>query len=370
MSLRFLFALSLALHLAIGLRIVPHLASPFGGLFALLLAVSALSVPLGMIARRLARGPASDRLAWAGYLALGLFSSLFVLTLAREAVLAGAWVLGAAGLDIDREALRMGSAEAVPVVGGLLTLLGLWNARRVPAVVRVDVPIAGLPAAFEGFRIAQISDIHIGPTIKGPYLAAIVDKVNALGADAVAVTGDLVDGSVADLAAHVAPLARLTAVHGSYFVTGNHEYYSGAAPWLRELRRLGLNVLLNEHVVIRRGESALVLAGVTDYTAHHFDASHASDPGKALQGAPLHAPRVLLAHQPRSAKAAAEAGFDLQLSGHTHGGQFLPWNLFVPLQQPYTAGLHRHGSLWVYVSRGQGIGALRSEWALPLKSPR
>jgi uncharacterized protein len=170
----------------------------------------------------------------------------------------------------------------------------------------------------------------------------------------VAITGDLVDGSVKELARHVAPLADLKSRHGSFFVTGNHEYYSGVHGWVEELQRLGLRVLHNEHVVLRHQGAELVLAGVPDHTGHHFDAQHRSDPEAALRGAPPGVPRVLLAHQPRTAPAAAAAGFDLQLSGHTHGGQFLPWSLFVPLQQPYTAGLHRLGRLWIYVSRGTG----------------
>ncbi len=188
-----------------------------------------------------------------------------------------------------------------------------------------------------------------------PYLDGIVDAVNRLQADLVAITGDLVDGSVAELGAHVAPLSRLSSRYGSFFVTGNHEYYSGAASWTAELVRLGVRVLHNEHVVIERGGALLVLAGVPDFSAHHYGAAHASDPAAALHGAPAAAAvRVLLAHQPRSAPAARAAGFDVQLSGHTHGGQFLPWNFFVRLQQPFTAGLHQLGGLWVYVSRGTG----------------
>jgi len=147
----------------------------------------------------------------------------------------------------------------------------------------------------------------------------------------------------------------LQARHGVYFVTGNHEYYSDAPAWVVELRRLGLTVLMNEHVVLCHDGESLVLAGVTDYSAHHFDPAQRSDPHAAI----LHAPtdsgvNILLAHQPRSAEAAADAGFDLQLSGHTHGGQFFPWNLFVPLQQPYVAGLNKLRNLWIYTSRGTG----------------
>ena len=257
-----------------------------------------------------------------------------------------------AALSLAR--LEAVTAAAVPLLGGAITLLGLINARRTAAVVSVDVPIAGLPEALHGFTIAQISDIHVGPTIKGGYLDSIVRAVNRLGADMVAVTGDLVDGSVQRLASHVAPIERLTSRHGTFFVTGNHEYYSGAAAWVGELRRLGLVVLMNEHAVVERGDARLVVAGVTDFGAGHFDRSQASDPVAALAGSPAGAVRLLLAHQPRSAEAAEAAGFDLQLSGHTHGGQFLPWNFLVRLQQPFTAGLHRWRRMWVYTSRGTG----------------
>lgn len=243
----------------------------------------------------------------------------------------------------------------MPSLAVLLTLWGLWNARRTAQVVCVDVPIAQLPPALHGFSIAQISDVHVGPTIKHGYLQAIVERINALQADMVAVTGDLVDGTVQDLAHHVAPLAGLISRHGTFFVTGNHEYYSGAHAWVEELRRLGLRVLMNEHVLLQHGEASLALAGVADFSAHHFDEAHRSDPQAAMAGVPDDTlVRVLLAHQPRSAAAAARAGFHLQISGHTHGGQFLPWNFLVRLQQPFTAGLNRWQDLWVYTSRGTG----------------
>src|SRR5690606_3902982 len=148
----------------------------------------------------------------------------------------------------------------------------------------------------------------------------------------------------------------------SYFVTGNHDYYSGARGWIRELRRLGVRVLLNEHEVLQRENAALVIAGITDYSAHLFEPEHRSDPQKALAGAPsTAAAKILLAHQPRSCFAAEQAGFDVQLSGHTHGGQFLPWNFFVPLQQPFVAGLKQVGRLQLYISRGTGY------WGPPIR---
>jgi hypothetical protein len=294
---------------------------------------------------------------------MGFFSSLLVLTVLRDFVLLAAYLFdGQWPSTIALLTLRADTAAAVPLLGLIVTGWGFWNARRTAAVVRVDVPISNLPAALQGFTVAQISDIHMGPTIKRRYLERIVARVNSLGPDMVAITGDLVDGSVHELRDQVAPLTNLTSTHGTFFVTGNHEYYSGAHDWIDALRGLGVQVLMNEHVLIHHNcdsqdseQAMMVVAGVTDFSAHHFDESHRSDPHGALADAPPHALfRLLLAHQPRSAAAAALAGFDLQLSGHTHGGQFWPWNHFVKLQQPFTAGLHKLQSLWVYTSRGTG----------------
>ena len=356
MTLAPVLGLTALLNLYIALRLLPSLPGPVSSsLLGLALATLSLTIPLGLAARRLARPPVADRLAWAGMLALGLFSSLFVFTLLRDLMLLLAALAAWIEPGLAAPGLAALSAEAVPLLALLASLLGAFNARRTAQVVEVDVPIVGLPAALHGFTIAQISDIHVGPTIKAPYLQGIVDAVNRLQADMVAITGDLVDGSVKELADHVAPLAGLSSRHGSFFVTGNHEYYSGAASWIDELRRLGLTVLVNQHVVLEQEGERMVLAGVADFTAHHFDASHQSDPQAALLGAPGDAAvRILLAHQPRSAATAEQAGFDLQLSGHTHGGQFFPWGYFVRFQQPFTAGLYRMGRLWVYVSRGTG----------------
>jgi hypothetical protein len=294
----------------------------------------------------------ADRVAGFGLFMMGFFSSLFVFTLLRDVVLAPSMLLVSAP---QVPGLLSASAELSAALAVFATLVGFVNARRRASVVNVDVPIRNLPEALHGFTIAQISDVHVGPTIKGPYVDAIVDAVNDLKADLIAVTGDIVDGSVRDLAGHTAPLGRLSARHGAYFVTGNHEYYSGEPAWTAEFRRLGLRVLMNEHVVLTHQGARLVVAGVADYGAHHFNPAQRSDPAAALKDAPVDAAaRILLAHQPRSAPAAAAAGFDLQLSGHTHGGQFWPWNLFVRLQQPFTAGLHRLNDLWVYISRGTG----------------
>ena len=353
----FLRAFSLALYAYVGWRIAPALGATWMSVaFAAVAVASFLTLPFAFQARRSQPVRSIDRvLAWSGLIGMGLFSSLFVLTFVRDLALVGAALLMTiVPGSVPMASLALFSARAVPLIAAIVTLLGFINARRTASVVRVDVPVVDLPPSLDGFRIAQISDIHVGPTIKRPYVEAVVDAVNRLDADLVAVTGDLVDGSVRELAEHVAPLAGLRSRDGTFFVSGNHEYYSGAAAWVGELRRLGITVLMNEHVVLRRGDAAIVVAGVTDFSAGHFDRAEASDPMRAITGSPPAALRVLLAHQPRSAEGAEAAGFDLQLSGHTHGGQFLPWNFLVRLQQPFTAGLKRWGGMWVYTSRGTG----------------
>jgi predicted MPP superfamily phosphohydrolase len=299
---------------------------------------------------------------------MGFFSSLFVLTVLRDLVLLSAQIF------LSRQRAESWAAPSALWTLGLalfITLAGLIAARRRPAVVEISIPVTDLPQALHGFSIAQISDVHVGPTIKRGFVEGIVARVNDLKADLIAVTGDLVDGSVPQLSAHTAPLAGLTARHGAYFVTGNHEYYSGERAWTEEIRRLGLRVLKNEHVVLHHNGALLVLAGVTDISAHHFDPSERSDPAAALRGAPANAgAKILLAHQPSSAPAAASAGFDLQISGHTHGGQFWPWNLFIHFFQPFTSGLHRLKDLWVYVNRGTGYWGPPNRFGVPSEITR
>jgi predicted MPP superfamily phosphohydrolase len=362
-------ALLTPLHFYVGTSLLEALPE-FGAAWlagAAALALSCVIIPVGLMARFAQRQALADALAWTGSIALGFFSTLFVLTLLRDLALipalalAPAWALSVA---------LPWSAAVVPAAAVLATAIGFANARYPARVVEVEVPIAGLPAALEGFTIAQVSDLHVGTTIRRPFVERVVERTNALGADLIAVTGDLVDGSVPALAPHVAPIARLSAPHGVYFITGNHEYYSGEPAWSAEVSRLGLRVLKNEHVVLRHNGAALVLAGVTDFSAGQFDPAQHSDPRAALRGAPPQATKILLAHQPRSAFEAAEAGFDLQLSGHTHGGQFWPWNLFVRLQQPFTAGLHRVGRLWVYTSRGTGYWGPPKRFGAPSEVTR
>jgi predicted MPP superfamily phosphohydrolase len=362
--------LMLALPVYIGWRLLSALSvGPFGiGLGVAILLIACVLIPLVIRTRSMRNQELADLLSWVGLTAMGFFSSLVVFTLLRDLLLGFVHLFLSAS---QADAWAAPSAQITLALTCLVTLAGLVIARGRPRITEVTVPIRNLPESLNGFSIAQISDVHVGSTIKRGFVEGIVRRVNLLNADLIAVTGDLVDGSVTRLSVHTAPLAGLNAKYGAYFVTGNHEYYSGERAWTEEIRRLGLRVLKNEHVVLQHNGGSLVLAGVTDYSAHRFDPSQRSDPAAALRGAPSDAgAKILLAHQPSSATAAEAAGFDLQISGHTHGGQFWPWNHFIRYFQPFTSGLNRLNKLWVYVNRGTGYWGPPNRFGVPSEITR
>ncbi|MFF7978008.1 metallophosphoesterase [Streptomyces sp. NPDC007901] len=226
--------------------------------------------------------------------------------------------------------------------------LGTYGVLRGPRVKRVTVPLAKLPRAAHGYRIAVVSDIHLGPILGKGFAQQVVDTINATRPDLIAVVGDLVDGSVKNLGPAAAPLAQLSARHGAFFVTGNHEYFSGAAQWVEEVRRLGLHPLENARTELAHFDLAGVndLAGESTGQGPDFDRALADrDPARAC---------VLLAHQPVQIHEAVRHHVDLQLSGHTHGGQLWPGNLIAAAANPTVAGLDRYGDTQLYVSRGAG----------------
>ena len=244
-----------------------------------------------------------------------------------------------------------GGAAALAGLGA--SAAGLASALSPVAVNRVRVAIDRLTKAKAGYRIVQISDVHVGPTIGREFIEDVVARINVLKPDLIAITGDLVDGSVEELADHVAPLGKLQAKDGVFFVTGNHEYYSGADAWIAHLGKLGVRVLRNEHIQIG-GADGFDLAGIDDASSQGMGKGHGPDLKKALEGRDSSRACVLLAHQPRGIDLADALGVDLQLSGHTHGGQMIPWNFLVRLQQPFIAGLHKLARAQIYVSRGTG----------------
>ncbi len=312
-----------------------------------------------------------DTLAWVGYLSFGFFTLLFAVLVTKDLIL----LLGTGlqkGIFLVRHIFDSGPAATetadparrqlltnsinagLLVFTGALTGYGMFEALRKPEIVELDIPIRNLPEEFRGFRIVQITDIHVSNTIKRKFVQAVVDQVNELKPDLISLTGDLVDGSVDQLREDVAPLAKLGAPYGLYFITGNHEYYSGVEQWVDETARLGFKVLLNEHDVIDRGGARMLLAGVTDLSGGQFSKAHISDPHKAIADAPDCDVKVLLAHQPKSIFEAAKTGYDYVISGHTHGGQYFPYHFLAALAQPYISGLHRYENTQIYVSRGTG----------------
>ena len=280
---------------------------------------------------------------WAGYSTLALFSLLLVLGLFSDVV---------RFIDLFIRATIPSHALSYGVLGltAFLSVVGLVQA-RCPRVKRVEIAIESLPEALDGYRIVQWSDVHVGPTIQRRFVAALVEKTNALEADAIAITGDLVDGYVDELRDQVTPLADLRARDGVFYVTGNHEYYWRASEWVAEIEKLGLTFLKNSHRVIERNGAKLTIAGITDPVGRY---THKSDPKLALFNAPADSVKVLLSHRPQGASTASKLGVDVQLSGHTHGGQFFPFNYLIRFFQPIVAGLHKVGRTWLYVSRGTG----------------
>jgi predicted MPP superfamily phosphohydrolase len=265
---------------------------------------------------------------------------------------------GGGGVD-RRVVLARGAAIFAGLTAAGITGYGVRTALGGPQLDRVQIPLAKLPRVMDGTRIAVVSDIHLGPLTGMNHARRIVDMINSVDADIVAIVGDLVDGTVAELGPGAAALADIRSRHGAYFVTGNHEYYSGHQEWLTEVDRLGITVLRNDRREIPARGGALDLAGVNDIGGDAF--GDGPDFAKALDGRDPSRPVVLMAHQPLAAFEAAKHGVDLQVSGHTHGGQMVPFNLFVPLQQPVTSGLGTVDGVPVYVTNGAGF------WGPPVR---
>lgn len=289
----------------------------------------------------------------ASYLSMAWVSFVFAFTVLRDLALLATSVpvLGA----VHRAVVQDGSGTVV-AASFLALLAGAASARRGPGVKEVLLRVAGLHPDLQGLRIAQISDLHVGRHIQRSYVERVVERVRELAPDLVVLTGDIVDGPVERLAPDVEPLAGLASTGPAYFVLGNHDCYSGAGEWIAHFRTLGMRVLLNESTEFRKGTATLVVGGVVD------PAYRAARPDISLDRAQPADFRLLLAHNPKLAPLGARAGFDLQLSGHTHAGQFFPWTLAVRLvHAPHVAGLSREGGMQVYVSAGTG------SWGPPVR---
>ncbi len=346
---------------------------------AVLLALAVLSVPISVVVlRRLPLRTTRTAVAlvftWMGAACL-LFTAVLATDLGRLLWSALRWVAAAAGESINpnpnparRIFVARTLAGGAALAAASATAAAVQTAVGVPQVKEVPIRLERLPPALSGFTLAQITDLHVGPTIGERAVRRVVDMTNALRPDAIVITGDLVDGSVPELRRATEHLARLRAPHGVFFVTGNHEYYSGARAWLEEIARYGVRPLRNERVTLgdrTPGGASFDLAGVDDWSVAGLRDDRWATLDAALAGRDPDRSLVLLAHQPRGVAEAVRSGVELQLSGHTHGGQIFPWTLVVSAVYPYYKGLYLHhegdrsGS--VYVSCGAGY------WGPPMR---
>ena len=390
-------AVAVLVHGYLWLRLVRDTTRPgrwrrIGTTVMVLLAVLLVSA---LVVSRLWSPQAAAVVAWPGYIWLALLMYLVLLLLVAELpkwfirrgsrrVPVAAAAAGSAPLERDpvpvdppaepvgldpvdpepvdlgrRLVVARGFAVAAGVASAGIVGTGMVSALGRPDLLRVPIGLRGLHADLVGFRIAVVSDIHLGPILGRRHCERVVRMINETRPDLVAIVGDTVDGSVDDLRHSVEPLRDLVSAEGAFMVTGNHEYYSGVLPWLTEFERLGIDTLRNERTTITRGAGRFDLAGINDVNGRGYE--DGPDLDRALAGRDTSAPVVLLAHQPVQVRDAAKADVDLQLSGHTHGGQLYPFHHVVALAQPAVAGLSKVDNTWLYVTRGAGF------WGTPVR---
>jgi predicted MPP superfamily phosphohydrolase len=356
------FLASVHAYIATRLLIDPGVGSPWRELGLAGIALLGLTLVLQPILERSLRPPAARIVAWPASLWMGFAFLILLQLLVSDALLwlGGSSAFAAAGPEAQADAVgaRAAIVAAVALVAGAVALRG---GLRPPSLVQVEIPLQRWPHELDGFRIAQISDIHIGPLLGRDFAAHLVERVNGLDADLVAVTGDLVDGGVRQLRDEVAPFEGLTARRGVFFVTGNHDHYSGAGDWAACASELGMQGLRNERVEIQQGGSVFDVVGVDDHRGDMLGREGGEDLDAALAGRDPARPALLLAHDPSTFKRASQLGIDLQISGHTHGGQIWPFRWFVRLATPFVAGRYARGDAQLYVSRGTGF------WGPPMR---
>jgi len=359
-------AILYGLHHYIAKRLIldVDLPSPWHELSLGALAVLGLTLVAQPICERLVRPPWSRVVAWPAALWMGFAFLALVGLAATDLVL---WLSGgvarAAGANpaLDGSTTADVRAAVVALVALGAGAFGLRSGLRPPSWVREEFELARWPRALDGFRIVQMSDIHIGPILGRRFSEQLVRRANACEPDLIVITGDLVDGGVRQLRDEVAPFAGLRARHGVSFVTGNHDHYSGAHSWCDQAASLGMRVLRNSRVAIQRDGGVFDLVGVDDHRGSHIGDAGREDLDAALAGRDPSRPAVLLAHDPSTFKRASRMGIDLQLSGHTHGGQIWPFEFLVRLAIPFVAGRYRRGDASLYVSRGTGF------WGPPMR---
>ncbi len=327
-----------------------------------------VSLPLALFIDKFISLRYSFPLTWLSYCWIGVMMLLFFLFISIDIIKIAIYLhtkLTAGDTEIIHPERRKFLSGAIAYTASSFVLIasgiGVKNYYSDAVVKTFNVFLAGLPESFKGFNIVQISDLHLGQMMTGPMLEKIVAKVNTLNPDIVAITGDLADGSTGRLLQEAYPLKDLNAAEGIYFVTGNHEYYNGVEEWILAIENMGIKVLNNENIKIKKGKEYIYLAGVTDHEGVRFGRRHAADFKKAFSGIENKDKKILLAHQPVAVTKASEFHADLVLAGHTHGGQIWPFNYFVYLQQPYLKGFYEYQGTKLYVNQGTGC------WGPPMR---
>jgi len=302
-------------------------------------------------------------IAWLGYTGLGLVSLLFFIQVGADLLLlAKSFLAKSHSFDPHRRAfLGLSAKTIVGGIAGIGSIWGMYQALKDPVIKRVEIKIEGIPESLKGFRMAQITDLHVGSMITGKFVERVTRKIQELNADMLFFTGDAADGSVQSYGEHLNSLAEIHPKYGKYFVTGNHEYYSDMNGWLQLIEGLGFKILINESQNIIVNDATIMITGIPDRGGGHFSSFHKTDMEKAVGGMNSSDLKILLAHQPGDVEHATKYGFDLQLSGHTHGGQYFPFSLLVQMAHPFIKGLHKRENTWVYINQGTGY------WGPPLR---
>ncbi|WP_074217046.1 metallophosphoesterase [Halodesulfovibrio marinisediminis] len=303
-------------------------------------------------------------LRWIGYLSLGGISLTIPFLFAKELLQLGGRVVMFKKKSFDgaRRTFLHNAGNAAVLAAVFPTMaFSVQEAFQEPVVKKNTLQVAGLPSDLEGVTIAQISDLHVGSILDGTWLSQLMRQVEDLRPDMLVLTGDAIDGRVSRVGKELDALSGFEAPLGKFFVTGNHEFYSGVEGWVEQMRSMNFTVLNNEHALVQNDSGKILVAGVWDYHGERFGKRYASSPFAAKADAPEHDVSILLAHQPKNIFEASKAGFDIQLSGHTHGGQYFPWTYAVHLFQPYVKGVHQVDGTTLYVSTGTGF------WGPPMR---
>jgi predicted MPP superfamily phosphohydrolase len=297
--------------------------------------------------------------SWAGILVMGLWATFIIISIPldifRLTVFTIGKIIGSSEVDVARRDFLFRGAYAFTLaLSGGLAGLGFLEVLRGPKVKEVSVPVKNLPPSLFNLKITQISDLHVGPTLRKGYVEEVVRLANATNPDLIFLTGDIADAYATSIAEHLGPLENLKSKFGSFYVTGNHEYYWGAEALIEKVKQLGFTPLLNDNAILQIGKNKILVAGVTDPAGEQMLQGHKPDVAKALSTKSECDFKILLAHRPDACIEAEALGANLQFSGHTHAGQFFPFSLFIRLAHKYNRGLYQHGQLWLYVNPGTG----------------